>query len=552
MIIYPGENEVKLVQSTASASTLISSITGEIKEYVASKFPRGFFKSVYIDTAETIHAQNRNRKHNENLNKIQYPNIAITPEISLDDPIGGMAKSVHLSSPNLYLRKDMRRSYKNLVIDPDEKFSIYYTSDYITTNFNFRITTNKFVQNMDLAYYIKSRFQVGFFQFLNEKYMNTEIPKTYIKLIATMLNLDLDDDDDMDQLRLYLISTGTAEQLITKKINALTGKVGFFVNEKTNFLTLLTDLDAPTSIIRESMSEGEYTINFKVQVSAWLPNSFIMSIDQTKFYELDAEVIAMAADDSTTEQDEGFYSTSIPNLTLNKDKSIYFENATGDQVIGTEIFFNVFTYNLAGPISEVLLGDYLKDDLKKVHAYMMDHNFDIQDLLNIKVQNRSGFMDETKVTIDYELLTINILDAEAQDFAVTVFADRALFESILKAIANDQFFFSTSALATLRINEFIDANDDGIVDDGEMTEIRVPIYTFTNEKDLYTIASQVSTTGYPNEWRSNILRIYTIYGIGFLGLVQEDDVRASNYKIVIGYDDDNNEIIRALEKLPLT
>jgi hypothetical protein len=152
MKIYTQENDIKLVQSVASASTLISSVTGEIKEHIASKFPRGFFKSVYIDTAETIHAEARNRKHNENLNKIKFPNIAITPEISLDDPIGGMEKSMHMSSPNLYLRKDMRRNYKNLVEDPESKFSIYYTSDYITTNFNFKITTNKFVQNIDLAY----------------------------------------------------------------------------------------------------------------------------------------------------------------------------------------------------------------------------------------------------------------------------------------------------------------------------------------------------------------------------------------------------------------
>lgn len=274
-----------------------------------------------------------------------------------------------------------------------------------------------------------------------------------------------------------------------------------------------------------------------------------MSIDQTKFYSLDTEVIAMAVDDSVSEQDEGFYSISIPNLTLNRDKAIYFPNASGDQVIGEEIFFNVFTYSLDTPVTEVLLMDYLKDDLKKVHAYMMDHYFDIRDLLYIKVQNRYGLMDETKVLIDYEQMSLEILEADAQDFSVTIWADRALFESILKAIDNDQFFFSDSSLATLRINQFIDTDGDGINETQE--EIRVPIYTFTNEKDLYTVASLVN-----GEWRSNVLRIYTVYGIGFLGLVQEyledgvtPEPRASDYKICIGYNDENEPIIRALEKL---
>lgn len=546
MKIYTQENDIKLVQSVASASTLISSVTGEIKEHIASKFPRGFFKSVYIDTAETIHAEARNRKHNENLNKIKFPNIAITPEISLDDPIGGMEKSMHMSSPNLYLRKDMRRNYKNLVEDPESKFSIYYTSDYITTNFNFKITTNKFVQNIDLAYYIKSRFQIGMFQYLNDRYLNTEIPKTYIRIIASILGLDLNNQEEMDDLRLYLISTGTSEDLIRKKINAFTGKPGFFVNDKANFLINVIDLDAPPSIVRDRMSEGEYTITFRVQVSTWLPNAFIMSIDQRKFFSLDADIIKMAIDDTNQEQDEGFYSLSIPNFKLNRDKAVYFETSTGQQVIGEEIFHNIFTYNIDMDLEEIDIMQYLKADLKKIHAYMIEKNFDIRDLLNVRVHNRYGLLGEDKVTIDYETMTIQLLTDDAQDIAVTVYADRLLFASLEKAIENDQFFFSDSSLAVLRLNEYIDTNDDGIDDTSQ--EIKVPIYAFTKEKDLYSVASKVN-----GEWRSNVLRVYTAYGIGFIGLVQEDDPRASTYKVVIDIDETKpegeQEIIRALEKL---
>jgi hypothetical protein len=542
MKIYTQENDIKLVQSVASASTLISSVTGEIKEHIASKFPRGFFKSVYIDTAETIHAEARNRKHNENLNKIKFPNIAITPEISLDDPIGGMEKSMHMSSPNLYLRKDMRRNYKNLVEDPESKFSIYYTSDYITTNFNFKITTNKFVQNIDLAYYIKSRFQIGMFQYLNDRYLNTEIPKTYIRIIASILGLDLNNQEEMDDLRLYLISTGTSEDLIRKKINAFTGKPGFFVNDKANFLINVIDLDAPPSIVRDRMSEGEYTITFRVQVSTWLPNAFIMSIDQSKFFSLDADIIKMAIDDTNQEQDEGFYSLSIPNFKLNRDKAVYFETSTGQQVIGEEIFHNIFTYNIDMDLEEIDIMQYLKADLKKIHAYMIEKNFDIRDLLNVRVNNRYGLLGEDKVTIDYETMTIQLLTDDAQDIAVTVYADRLLFASLEKAIENDQFFFSDSSLAVLRLNEYIDTNDDGIDDTAQ--EIKVPIYAFTNEKDLYSVASKVN-----GEWRSNVLRVYTAYGIGFIGLVQEDDPRASTYKVVIDIDENEQPIIRALEKL---
>lgn len=546
MIIYTGENEVKLVQSVASASTLISSLTGEIREYITSKFPRGFFKSVYIDTAETIQAQNRNAKYNTTLNKLQYPNMAISPSISLDDPIGGMEKSMHMSSPNLYLRRDMKRNYKKLVIDPNQKFSMYFTSDYITVNFGFRITINKFVQNMDLAYYIKSRFQIGMFQYLNDRYLNAEIPKTFIKIIAEILGLDINDSDDMDKLRLYLISTGTQDNLIIKKINALTGKDCFFVNEKNNFLTLVTDLDAPPAIIRESMSEGEYTINFRVQVSAWLPNAFIMSLNVDKFTELTPELINESVAGITIEQDAGFLSISMPTVVMDRKEAVYFEDSTGEQVIGQEVFHALFTFDVNNPVGRINLWDYLRSDLARVHAYMVSKNFDLHDLMNIKLQNKSGLIGPTIANIDYDTLQIEFLQAMDEDFSLTVYVNRALFESIKKAIEHDIFFFSDRALAVFRISYYEDTNLDGEIGIGdELKEFKVPVYSFASEKDMY--ASAVSVNG---ETRLTILRINTAYGIGFIGLVEVDDPRASEYKVCIGYEADGiTPLIMALEKI---
>lgn len=542
VIIYPAENEIKLVQSIASASTLISSITGEIREHITSKFPRGFFKSVYIDTAETVQAQNRNNKHNTNLNKIQFPNMAISPSISLDDPIGGMEKSMHLSSPNLYLRKDMRRNYKKLVIDPDNKYSIYYTNDYITTNFNFRITVNKFVQNMDLAYYIKSRFQVGMFQFLNDRYLNTEIPKSYVKIIAEILGLDVNNTSDMDKLRLYLISIGTNEQMILKKINALTGKDCFFVNEKENFLINVLDLDAPSSIIREGMSEGEYTINFRVQVSAWLPNSFIMSINLDKFITLTQDTI-YSLQSTAPEQDEGFYSIAIENIKLNRKSAIYFEISSGEQVIGQEVFHSIFTYNIDQPIKDIYMWQYLKSDFLKVHAYMIDHNIEVQDLMIVKMFNRNGELFSPNVEIDYDNLTVVVNDSQGQDFTLAIYVNRALFESILKAISLDRFYFSDNALATMSINHYVEELVEG-VPTLVQRDFTVPIYSFSSEQDLYSKASMILGI-----LRTNVLRVYTAYGPGFIGLVDEGDLNASDYKICIGTTDENEPIIKCLEKI---
>jgi len=523
MIIYKDDNDIRLVQSVASASTLISSLTGEIREYILSKFPKNFFKSIYIDTAETIQAQNRNDKYNRSLNKLPYPTMGITPEISIDSPIEGMEKSPHLSSPNLFLRKDMKSFYKRILLDTERKYSLYYTSDYITTNYNFRITTNKYIQNADLIYFMKSNFQQGFFQFLNDKYINTEIPKTYIKIISDIMGYNLDDSDDMIEMELYLISTGVQEDIVRKKINLMTGKTGFFVNEKSNLLTLFSDLEAPGSIIRDGMSEGEYTINFRVQVSTWLPNSFILSINKQKFLELDRTTIENSLMNNSTEQDEGFYSLSISDVLLNRKEALNFEMSDGSSAIFQEVYHMVFTYDISTTVTVIDLTEYMKDDLQKVHAYMVSKNMLVSDLMRVTMYNRSGQLTSSNVLIDYDDLLVSIELTDAQDLSLSVYVNRLLFESIKKAMENDEFFFNRNTLATIKIK-----TTDG--------SFRVPVYSFESTRDYYSTELLKS------------LRVNTIYGIGYIGLEMDDpaDTETDAYKICVGYNEEQPIILKLI------
>jgi hypothetical protein len=522
MMIYTDENDVRLVQSIASASTLISSLTGEIRQHILSKFPKDFFKSIYIDTAETIQAQGRNDKYNRNLNKLPYPNMAITPEISLDEPIGGMEKNPTLNSPNLFLRKDMRRNYKKLLLDPLNKYAIYYTSNYQTVNYNFRITTNKFVQNADLAMYIQSNFQEGFFQFLNNRYLNTEIPKTFIALISEILGYNLDDDDQLMALELDLISTSVLEDIVRKKVNLLTGKTGFFVNEKINPLVLVTDIEAPGSIIRNQMSEGEYTVSFRVQVSAWLPNAFILSINKNKFPEINQSTVEEILSNSGQEQDEGFYSLAISDVLVNrKDSAIFQLSAEGESSTFQEVFHTVFTYDISTKLSLLYLADYMKDDLIRTHAYMVSKNMITSDLVRITMYNRNGSLINEDISVDYDLLSVIVNLSSAQDISLSIYVNRLLFEAIQKAIQKDEFFFSQNALASVKIK----FNDE---------LLRVPVYSFINERDMYSTELNKS------------LRINTIYGIGYIGL--EDDNGEEGYKICVAYDGEN-PVIKKLQIL---
>ena len=518
------KNNIALVQSVASASTMISSVAHEAKKYVLSKFPKGFFKHVYIDTAQTVSQQHRNDRYNSTANKIPYPSMGITPEISLDDPIGGMEKGLHLSSPNLYLRKDYKQNYRCLVEDPDSKFSIYYTSDYVTTNFNFKLVTNSFVQNADLAFYLKSNFQKDFFQFLNGRYVQSEIPKTFIRTIADIKNWNMNSSNEMDDLRLYLIGTSKQEQFIQKRTSLMTGKECFFLNEKQNFLVLFSDLDAPSSINRDSQVESEYIINFRLQISCWIPNAYILSINKDTFKCLDKET-QKDLNEGENEQEQGI-TAHIGSMNLVKSKNIDFYDSQGESHIGTLIYKNFYTYNIDEPNLKINIIDKLPDQLKTVYMYaryMM--NMDITSLINIRVFSPSiGDIPVDLYSFDiYNLADgITISNELHDDVGILIYVNRVIYETIAEAMrTNKNYYLGSNRLAKINLNiggVYLDAI----------------VKSFENKSEYYT--SDVNKS----------LKIRTAVGTGYISLVEENPNNHNAYKICVGYDGDT-PIIREFE-----
>lgn len=520
------KNNLTLVQSVASASTMISSVAYEAKKYILSKFPKNFFKHVYIDTAQTVSQQHRNDRYNATANKIPYPSMGITPEISLDDPIGGMQKGQHLSSPNLYLKKDLKRNYRRIVEDPNDKFSIYYTSDYITTNFNFKLVTNSFIQNTDLAMYLQSHFQRDFFQFLNGKYIQSEIPKTFIRTIADIKNLNMNNSSEMDDLRLFLIGTSKQEQTVQKRTNLATGKQCFFINEKQNLLVLFTDLDCPSSINRDAQVEGEYTITFRLQISCWLPNSYIMSIDRKTFDRIGDGIKDSYLDDSEEDaMNQGFsYTSKVGAVYMIKDKASYFRDDAGQEQIGQLVYNNVFTYSLGVPIPNISIIDKLPKGLLKAYSYgKCKMNLDMSSLLNFYIYSTvSGKLPSDKYSLDVNNIGdgITISDGLEEDIGLAIYVNRVFYETIVEAMKTNKNYFNDNHLASMDINI-------------GSRPVAAVIKSFENKDEMYT---------------SNIdksLRIKTPLGIGYISL--KSDSESDGYKICIGFDKNNDPIIKQFE-----
>ena len=527
MLIYNDTDSLNIVQSIASASTLISSATVAAKNYIVSNFPNGFFKHIYVDSSEAISQAKENYRHNQILDKIPYPSLTITPDFMLDDPIGGMNKALHLNSPNLFLRKNMREVYKTLLIDPKSKIQIFYTSDYITIPLTFKITVNTYMNNIDTAYYLKSKFQQGMYRYLSDQILATEIPKSFIKCIANIYGWDITKQDDMDKLRLYLIGSNKRENRIAKRVNLATGKTCFYVNEIVDFLTMFADLDVNTTIIKEQHVEGEYTISFKFQISTWLPNAFIMKIDRNQFMNLSKDVQESLG--STQDQQEaGFYDLNmmVPGTSYEME-TLTFRDSLNQEQIGQRIYSELYTHPLGENIPPLSIMDKVTPEFKKVHAILTSDflkGFDLSSVLSVKLYSKEGFISETEYSLDLDNMIISFSDSlkDITDIKIMIFLARAPYEALIEAVKKKKNYFNGNFLSTII----------GMVNGKRQ---RFVVRSFESETDEYT--SDLSKS----------FRVQTNYGTGYVSLKDISDENKDLYRICLGYDEENNPIIKTFE-----
>jgi hypothetical protein len=175
----------------------------------------------------------------------------------------------------------------------------------------------------------------------------------------------------------------------------------------------------------------------------------------------------------------------------------------------------------------------LNEKLLAAHAYMRLNNLDTRDLINIVVTNRDGPVNTIDVTdnpdadtsnyelaINYENLTLKFNENYDKDFSVSLYVNRATYETIAKALAGDPIFLKDKVIAVFRINI-------------NGTDYKVPVYDLPNPEDTDPM---------------KIVRVRTAYGVGYVGLVDEDKTADADdqYKICIGFDGET-PIVKSLE-----
>ena len=533
-VYLENENQIKLVQTIASASSAISSLASEAKNYIVSKFPKDYFRSIQIETASASSSTNKNRNFNQNLHKIPYPSLMISPEITIDNPIAGTETDPHTSNPNIWLQKDLPAYYYKLLTDPSNKLAMYYTTDTFTTIFNFKIAVKSFIQCVNLVYFLKNELHIGMFQYLNSRALNTEIPKTFISILKEIFDKNHpsnNEDESLAKFQEYLIAISRKHDSIRKKLDMTTGKYGFFFNDLTDLITVVDGLDAPSGMIRDSQAESEYLINFRLQITAPIANNFILSINKKVFKMINDNVALVSelinSNGRTGALRSNFMTFALPSIKLAVKDMIEFKDNIGNIHIGSNILTESMTYDINTKYSHINLVPFLKESILKAHSYLIAKHIDPSSFIYIRIEDARGIIEDANINLN--TLEIDI-DNIQSDIVISVFVDRSTYDAIVKAQEKDSPIFSDDFLTSLRV-QYPDEN-------GNVKDRFIIVKAFANDAEL------------SSKDLEKRVRVNTIYGIGYLYLVPETNPLASNIKICLGKDKWNNDIIRCCVLLP--
>lgn len=521
MQVEANEEFVYLNQHVATFYTGISSILGEVKEYVLDHFPQEYFKKVIVDTAMAASLTSQNSEGG--LIKMQYPSLNIG--VNIPHEYDDKTTRTLLERSELFIKPLIRQNYPRLLIDPDDNFTVGFTYEWVKSSYDFRIITNTFMNSIDVMNWIRTNFPLNFIGYINNVPLEFELPQSMVKTIAELQGYDIATNDGLKNLDRYLMSVGRTLSLIKRKTSATTGQQSYFMSINSDIQIFIDGLDAPTSVNRASHSEGEYPVSFTVTVGAYFPVSYIMKVrkpflvsrvEQTEFLNIY----------NTPNQPlvDGLISIAVDVPLVNKKDIVNYKTTDGKEATGHLVSEWRFVYGSEQndpPVVKIF--DLIDDvELKRVHSFAIEHGIDLESIFHFRGYKVSYSQDDINFTIDYEDFEINIENAEFSEVLIRFFVNRAAYDALVTAMEEDSYYFNKNVLTYTDIILWDSTLNQNVTK-------RVQVNLFSSMLEMYD---------------DNILKavkIKTKYGYGYLNIQPyvEDPERTEDLGLVcLGYEQD--------------
>jgi hypothetical protein len=408
--------EIFMCRASSSLSGIIGNVAYIVRDFVEGLFPPSFFKHVYIDTSMMQLAFEK-----EDVFKYNKPMLIIRPKVSLsDDTIYGRLPD--WMSTNYFVFKQLEGNYTPVFADLEKEIYIYSVPDRLKLTFEIEIVASTKMQQINIGHYLKgSVLHRGYF-YLNDSYIETEVPTYFIKTLANILNYDLRVPQQKSEFLNYLEKH--SQSFVTEKIKASSGNPAYFYIYSTNLLSMFEDYPQLDDGEQKDQTMSNFRITETFTVDFSCPSNFFLETNSVLTPE------QMEIDNETRMNLLG--DTIALNYTMNfvPDKEI--------EVNGKKMKFirkqGYITDNTT-TLDELPLDDFFSEDVKDVIAYNNKYKIDNDEVFKINLYRESAEVNPANVNVIWsDLVLQNINPSPETTYHIYLYVDNERYVRTLNRI----------------------------------------------------------------------------------------------------------------------
>jgi hypothetical protein len=159
-------------------------------------------------------------------------------------------------------------------------------------------------------------------------------------------------------------------------------------------------------------------------------------------------------------------------------------------------------------------------ELKRVHAYAVEHSINLENLFHFEGYKVSHSQDDINFVMNYKDFEINIENAEFSEVLIRLFVNRASYDALQFAMENDSYFFNKNVLCFTDVILWDNTTNTNVTK-------KIQVNFFKDSLEMY------------DENPLKALKIVTKYGYGYLNIKPyvEDPNRVDDVMLVLlGYE----------------
>ena len=382
-----------------------------MNKWFESKFPKNYFKSIYIDGSHVLDGYKQFSKLSV---KGENPRARIVPRVQYEYDMENL--DLYQAPPNLYLRRTQLQD--SFFKDHERHLYLAFVPRALRMDFNFKVRVNTRSQQLDEFNRMELNFRVGATQ-AEEISVDFHVPKAIMLDIANKAGFTVRKGEVVDILDFLHYLNRHSELPFLFKLRAINQKAEFFVR-LSNLYTHIAIRDKLQ--VDDGERDGKLDTNFHIEMDATLtmpiPHFYV-------FY----NAIAPIQDIEVKESD----SDTIAIYSVNLIDIPKVDEHGWNQACVTDYMIDDGDENI--DLSTLFIGDNV---IAKTINHDMTLGVSPSHFINIKIYRDEDLAREVNFDIDWEtkVITFKKGPMKQEVLHIVIYHDRDYINEIMTEINN--------------------------------------------------------------------------------------------------------------------